>query len=59
MLQVYQGILSRYSEVFSDMFTLPQPSNAETLDGCHFIHLDDSPEDVKCLLLALFNSASR
>ncbi|KZP27857.1 hypothetical protein FIBSPDRAFT_917775 [Athelia psychrophila] len=33
------------SEIFSDMLALPQPVNAENIDGCAFVELPDSPAD--------------
>ncbi|OCH87850.1 hypothetical protein OBBRIDRAFT_795835 [Obba rivulosa] len=33
------------SEIFSDMFKMPQPHDAEKVDGCPFVWLADSAED--------------
>ncbi|TCD70988.1 hypothetical protein EIP91_000486 [Steccherinum ochraceum] len=57
--KVYQGILSQHSEVFRDMFTLPQPPEAETCEGCPIVHMQDTAEDLLCFLTALHDSTSR
>lgn len=33
------------SEIFMDMLAIPQPINAESVDGCAFVELPDSPAD--------------
>jgi BTB/POZ domain len=53
--RVYRGVLATLSPVFSDMFALPQPPKGEILvDGCPVIELDDSAEDWRTLLSAVF-----
>lgn len=53
--KVYRGVLAESSSVFSDMFSIPQPTSAETelIEGCHVVHLSDSAEDVRYILEAL------
>ncbi|KAI0737377.1 hypothetical protein C8Q80DRAFT_1295239 [Daedaleopsis nitida] len=51
--KVYQGILSRHSEVFRDLFTLPSPSEGDMLYGVPAVRVHDSPEDIRPLLLVL------
>lgn len=58
-LQVYSGILSRHSEVFRDMFTLPQPPDASLFGGCHTVYLEDHPDDLAFVLKAMYDSTSR
>ncbi|KAF7353993.1 hypothetical protein MVEN_01086000 [Mycena venus] len=41
--------------VFADMLAFPQPEDAETLDGCPVLHLDDSAADTMYFLKALFD----
>lgn len=57
--KVYQGILSRESLVFRDMFSLPQPSAAgaagETCDECPLVRLSDKAEEIKPFLLVVFD----
>ena len=52
--KVHQGQLVRHSEVFCDMFSLPQPAS-ETIDGCPWVELHDDPSDVLHLLRALYD----
>ncbi|KIM76197.1 hypothetical protein PILCRDRAFT_652388 [Piloderma croceum F 1598] len=55
--RVYRGVLATLSPVFSDMFALPQPTKGEILvDGCPVIQLDDSVEDWRTILSAIFPS---
>ena len=52
--RVYRGILSLHSEVFADMFSVPQPVSVDTLDGCPVVHLVDHPDELRRLLRVLF-----
>jgi len=52
--RVYQGLLTLNSEVFADMFSVPQPNSVERFDGCPVIHLADHPDDLRHLLRVLF-----
>ncbi|PPQ98086.1 hypothetical protein CVT26_003256 [Gymnopilus dilepis] len=53
--KVHRGQLERHSEVFSDLFSLPQPDNPELVDGCPCVELQDSPSDVFYFLSALYD----
>ncbi|KAI0713880.1 hypothetical protein C8Q76DRAFT_620707 [Earliella scabrosa] len=53
VFKVYQGILARRSEVFRDLFTLPDPPETERLEGVPVISVSDSPDDLRHLLLVL------
>ncbi|OCH87256.1 hypothetical protein OBBRIDRAFT_697033, partial [Obba rivulosa] len=53
---VYQGLLSCHSTVFRELFIFPQPSYAETMDGCHMVYLSNSSRDLTDVLRALFGS---
>ncbi|TCD67811.1 hypothetical protein EIP91_011939 [Steccherinum ochraceum] len=52
--RVYKGILSQWSEVFRDMFTVPQPVDAEKWEGCAVVHLSDSSCSLIRVLRILF-----
>ncbi|KAF7295837.1 hypothetical protein HMN09_01126900 [Mycena chlorophos] len=52
--KVFRGILARHSTVFQDMFALPQPSDAELVDGCPLVQLPDAEVEVTPFLRALF-----
>jgi len=40
-------LLAKRSPIFKDLFSKPQPSGSETIEGCPILHLsDDSPEDI-------------
>ncbi|KAL4244116.1 hypothetical protein ABKN59_009447 [Abortiporus biennis] len=53
--KVHRGQLERHSEVFKDLFAIPQPIDEETFDGCSWVRLYDSPSDVLYLLRALYD----
>ncbi|TCD68728.1 hypothetical protein EIP91_010012 [Steccherinum ochraceum] len=54
--KVLKSILSLHSEVFRDMFTIPQPADAEMWEGCAVVHLQDSKKDLLYVLRALFDT---
>ena len=57
--KVHRGQLVRHSDVFHDMFSLPQPAEGEAgqglVDGCQWVELHDDPADVLHLLRALYD----
>lgn len=53
--RIHQSVLTRYSDVFADLFTVPQPENAGQIGGCPVVHLPDSLPDFLDLLKALYN----
>ncbi|KAI0079864.1 hypothetical protein K474DRAFT_1730503 [Panus rudis PR-1116 ss-1] len=53
--KVHKGQLERHSEVFRDLFTIPQPRDTELIDGCPWVELHDTPSDVLYLLRALYD----
>ena len=53
--RIHQSILSRHSDVFADLFTVPQPqSGTEKMDGCPVVHLTDSATDFIDVMKALY-----
>lgn len=58
LFKVYKGTLMQQSELFHDLLTLPQPTDAETIDGCHVVWLEGmSAREVRLFLLCLHNPA--
>ncbi|PPQ80615.1 hypothetical protein CVT24_002707 [Panaeolus cyanescens] len=53
--KVHRGQLERHSEIFSDLFAVPQPLDQDLIDGCPFVELQDSPSDVFYFLSALYD----
>lgn len=53
--KVHRGQLERHSEVFSDLFSIPQPEDQELIDGCAYVELQDCPSDVFYFLSALYD----
>jgi hypothetical protein len=53
--KVHRGQLERHSDVFNDMFSIPQPTDQEMIDGCFWVELYDRPSDVFCFLRALYD----
>ncbi|TCD60635.1 hypothetical protein EIP91_009752 [Steccherinum ochraceum] len=57
--KVFKGVLSLHSEVFQDLFTLPQPQDAEIFDDCYVVRMPDSQQELACLLSAIHDSSSK
>ncbi|TFY78719.1 hypothetical protein EWM64_g5288, partial [Hericium alpestre] len=55
VFKVHRGQLERHSEVFRDMFSIPQPEEQDALYGVPCIPLYDSPPDIFYLLKALYD----
>ncbi|EMD38779.1 hypothetical protein CERSUDRAFT_151409 [Gelatoporia subvermispora B] len=53
--KVHRGQLERHSDVFRDLFSLPQPMDQEMVEGCQCVELYDSPSDMLYLLRALYD----
>lgn len=55
--KVHRGQLQRHSEVFRDLFSMPQPRDQEQalIDDCEWLELYDAPSDVLHLLSALYD----
>ncbi|KAJ7758987.1 hypothetical protein DFH07DRAFT_919094 [Mycena maculata] len=53
--RIYSGLLAKESPIFRDMLALPQPEDAETMDGCPVVRLPDDGRDVGYFLKALFD----
>lgn len=56
LFRVHQTILANHSEVFADLFTIPQPDGEEMIDGCHVVRLfDDNENQFADLLRAMYH----
>jgi hypothetical protein len=53
--KVHRGQLERHSQVFSDLFALPQPSDQELFEDCILVELHDCPSDLLYFLRALYD----
>lgn len=63
LFKVFRGILASNSTVFSDMFSVPQPTNAsvtdpDVYDSCPLVKIHDTPEDTKHFLKAIHDAGS-
>jgi hypothetical protein len=58
--KVHQGYLARLSTIFSDVFSMPQPTDGAQpqVDGCHILHLQDSVQDLAIVLFRNIRSVS-
>lgn len=53
--RVHRTLLCQNSTIFTDMFSIPQPSQEESLvEGCPLVRLSDSAEEVETILRALY-----
>lgn len=53
--KVHRGQLERQSEVFSDLFSIPQPQEQELIDGCNWVELHDRASDLFYFLSAIYD----
>ncbi|KAJ7763941.1 hypothetical protein B0H14DRAFT_3594045 [Mycena olivaceomarginata] len=54
-LKVHRGQLRRHSEVFDDLFSIPQLKDQDLCDGWPWVEVYDCPSDVLYLLRALYD----
>lgn len=55
LFRVHQTILSNHSEVFADLFAVPQPQVQEVIEGCHVVQVHDQIQDMHDLLDAIYH----
>jgi hypothetical protein len=53
--KVHRGQLERHSEVFNDLFSIPQPDEQTLFEGTPWVELHDEPADVYHFLKALYD----
>jgi hypothetical protein len=53
--KVHRGQLRRHSEIFDDLFSIPQPKDQDLYDGCPWVEVYDCPSDVLYFLKALYD----
>ena len=51
--RVYRELLARRSQIFRDLFAVPQPADGLLVAGCPVVHLSETPEAARELLEAL------
>ena len=52
--RIHKAILASSSQFFKDMFSLPQPSDSETVDGLPVVRLSEDAELVRALVTVLY-----
>ncbi|KIM42349.1 hypothetical protein M413DRAFT_444773 [Hebeloma cylindrosporum] len=55
LFRVHQTILSTHSDIFADLFTVPQPDGEYVIEGCHVVILHDDAKDFEDLLRAVYH----
>ncbi|KAJ7084583.1 hypothetical protein B0H15DRAFT_783775 [Mycena belliarum] len=53
--KVHRGQLRRHSEVFDDVFNIPQPNDQDLYEGCPWVEVYDCPSDVLYFLKAIYD----
>ncbi|KAH9932309.1 uncharacterized protein B0H18DRAFT_987525 [Fomitopsis serialis] len=53
--RVYRGLLVKLSEIFRDLFTVPQPPHGQLVCGCPVVHLPDTAASLREFLEALLH----
>ncbi|KAF9556551.1 hypothetical protein CPC08DRAFT_641412 [Agrocybe pediades] len=54
LFRVHQTILANHSDVFKDLFMIPQPDGEDMMEGCHVVRLHDKVDDFTDLLRAVY-----
>lgn len=57
IFRLHRGILSFQSDIFRDLFAIPQPAQVDTVDGCPLVCLQESAYEMKWLFLAIYKGA--
>lgn len=52
--RLFRSTLAEYSETLKDCFSLPQPPDEPTVEGCQVIHLHDSAREIENFYFLLF-----
>lgn len=54
--RVHRGVLAASSNIFADMFSVPQPVQGdEVVDGCPVVKMLDNAEELKHVLKAIYD----
>jgi hypothetical protein len=53
--RVHSGQLTRHSDVFRGMISIPQPVDALAIDGCPIVELHDTAQELAYMLKALYD----
>lgn len=54
--RVHQSVLARHSDVFNDMWDVPQPNRTEKYDGCPMVVLSDSVNDFIDVMRVIYDA---
>ncbi|KAJ6543027.1 hypothetical protein B0H19DRAFT_1000755 [Mycena capillaripes] len=57
LFRLSRGVLTARSPIFMDLFSIPQPADAETMDGCPVVIIPDAAEDATVFFKAIFDSS--
>jgi hypothetical protein len=55
VFKVHRSHLARHSEIFADLFSVPQPPDSPTMEGCPIVYLPDRQSEFVVLLKALYD----
>jgi hypothetical protein len=53
--RVHKSVLAAKSPVMKDLFSLPQPADAEKIESCDVVHLEDDPLELVIFLNLFYN----
>ncbi|KDR85999.1 hypothetical protein GALMADRAFT_109535 [Galerina marginata CBS 339.88] len=54
--RVHRTVIARHSQVFRDMFGLPQPETETLVEGCPLVHVSDAVEDWENIFRILYDN---
>ena len=52
--RVHKSVLAMHSNIFKDLFDVPQPEGELLIEGCPVVHLSDSAQDMENILSLLY-----
>ncbi|KAI0342614.1 hypothetical protein BDW22DRAFT_1330030 [Trametopsis cervina] len=60
MFRLHKGVLARHSEVFHDMFSIPQPQQLDdAYDGCPVVRMSEEADELSTVLEILYDGGGR
>lgn len=57
--KVHKSVLSLHSDLFKDLFKLPQPAESDRVDDCSVVHLQDASSGMAPFLSLFYNNNPR
>jgi hypothetical protein len=59
LFRVHRSVMALHSEIFEDMFSMPQPATVSTVDGVPLLRLSDTEKQVSWMLETFYEGGNR